>query len=264
MIIKGRSLIQGGLIIEKRREIRDLTEIQIALTIGILALHLAAPSLFYHPSMLPLPKDSRILNMKNLSNGLGKSRLTPKRETGTNIANSTETTGTNREDCFQLKEQIADLIKRDYLRKYVATYRLISQKEDMATTDQLRVIFKQFTVVLDQVAVRPHPGKGMPGVPIDRPKKKSTISPRVCVGDHPPITFSNDDLRGLHLPHNDALVVYAVIANFNVQRILIDNGSSADILFISAFERMKIGLDKLHPFHTPLIGFGGNITHPLG
>ena len=27
---------------------------------------------------------------------------------------------------------------------------------------------------------------------------------------------------------------------------------------------MKIGLDKLHPFHTPLVGVGGNMTHPLG
>ncbi|GFZ20003.1 hypothetical protein Acr_28g0007080 [Actinidia rufa] len=54
------------------------------------------------------------------------------------------------------------------------------------------------------------------------------------VGDHPPITFNNDNLRGLHLPHDDALVVSAVIANFNVQRILVDSGSSADILFISA------------------------------
>ncbi|GFY91595.1 hypothetical protein Acr_07g0017910 [Actinidia rufa] len=84
------------------------------------------------------------------------------------------------------------------------------------------------------------------------------------VADQTHVTFSNDDLRGVHLPHDDALVVSAIIANFNVQRILIDNGSSADILFISAFEKMKIGLDKLHPFHTPLIGFGGNTTHPLG
>ncbi|GFY95559.1 hypothetical protein Acr_10g0009440 [Actinidia rufa] len=80
----------------------------------------------------------------------------------------------------------------------------------------------------------------------------------------PPITFNNDDLRGLHFPHDVALVVSAVIANFNVQRILVDNGSSADILFISAFDKMKIGLDKLHPFHTPLIRFGGNTIHPLG
>ncbi|GFS29536.1 hypothetical protein Acr_00g0007140 [Actinidia rufa] len=46
-----------------------------------------------------------------------------------------------------------------------------------------------------------------------------------CVSDQPPITFSSDDLRGLHLPHDDALVVSAVIANFSVQRILIDSGS---------------------------------------
>ena len=78
-----------------------------------------------------------------------------------------------------------------------------------------------------------------------------------------PITFTND-LRGLHLPHDDALVISVIIANFNVHRILVDNGSSAYILFIAIFDKIKIGLDKLHPFHTPLVGFGENTTHPLG
>ena len=27
---------------------------------------------------------------------------------------------------------------------------------------------------------------------------------------------------------------------------------------------MKIGLDKLHPFHTPLVGFVGSTMHPIG
>ena len=61
------------------------------------------------------------------------------------------------------------------------------------------------------------------------------------VGVHLPIIFNNDDLRVLHLPHDDALIISVVIANFNVQRILIDNGSSADILFVSAFDKIKIG-----------------------
>ena len=52
---------------------------------------------------------------------------------------------------------------------------------------------------------------------------------------HLPISFTSDDMEGLYLPHDDALVVSAVIANFNVRRILIDNGSLVDILFISAF-----------------------------
>ncbi|GFZ12712.1 hypothetical protein Acr_23g0010970 [Actinidia rufa] len=55
-----------------------------------------------------------------------------------------------------------------------------------------------------------------------------------------PITFTNEDLRGLHLPHDDALVISTTIANFNMQRILIDNGSFADILFISAFDKIRI------------------------
>ena len=81
------------------------------------------------------------------------------------------------------------------------------------------------------------------------------------MADVPPITFNNDDLRGLLLPHDDALVISAIVANFIVQRILVDNGSSADILFISTFEKMKIGLDKLHPFLTPLVGFRGLVTY---
>ncbi|GFS32204.1 hypothetical protein Acr_00g0021330 [Actinidia rufa] len=82
-------------------------------------------------------------------------------------------------------------------------------------------------------------------------------------GSHLPITFTNDDLRGLHVPHDDVLVISAIIANFNVQRILVDNWSLVDILFISAFDKIKIELDKLHPFHTPLVEFGGNTTYLL-
>ncbi|PSS35189.1 Metalloendoproteinase [Actinidia chinensis var. chinensis] len=36
-----------------------------------------------------------------------------------------------------------------------------------------------------------------------------------AIDTHPPITFNNDDLKGLHLRYDDALVVSAVIANFN-------------------------------------------------
>ena len=61
-----------------------------------------------------------------------------------------------------------------------------------------------------------------------------------------PITSTRADLRGPHLPHDYALVVSAIIANFNVQRILIDNGSSVDILFVSTFDKMKIGRDRFN------------------
>ncbi|GFS38941.1 hypothetical protein Acr_00g0060380 [Actinidia rufa] len=99
-IIRGKSLIRGRSTIERKQGIKDLTEILNALPIGVLALHLAAPSLSYRHSTPPLPKYSLKLSTKNSSNGPEKSRLTPRRETGTNIVNSTGTTDTTLRTVF--------------------------------------------------------------------------------------------------------------------------------------------------------------------
>ena len=55
------------------------------------------------------------------------------------------------------------------------------------------------------------------------------------------ITFSDSDLEGCQHPHDDPLVIRAVVANKTVHRVLVDNGSSADIIFASAFDKMGIG-----------------------
>ncbi|XP_057972841.1 uncharacterized protein LOC131160992 [Malania oleifera] len=49
-----------------------------------------------------------------------------------------------------------------------------------------------------------------------------------------------------------------------VRRILIDNRSSANIMFWSVLVGMKIGKERLKPVSTPLVGFGGDTVHPLG
>ena len=54
------------------------------------------------------------------------------------------------------------------------------------------------------------------------------------------ITFSDTDLEGFQHPHDNPLVIRVVVANKKVHRVLIDNGSSADIISASAFEKMGI------------------------
>ncbi|XP_062171004.1 uncharacterized protein LOC133876775 [Alnus glutinosa] len=78
------------------------------------------------------------------------------------------------------------------------------------------------------------------------------------------ITFSDEDYEGVYLPHSDALVVTMVIGNHRIHRVLVDNGSSADILYKSAFDLMKISEDKLSAFRFPLVGFAGERVMPLG
>ena len=78
------------------------------------------------------------------------------------------------------------------------------------------------------------------------------------------ITFSDSDLEGCQHHHDDPLVIRAVVANKIVHRILIDNGSSADIIFVSAFDKMDIGRERLEPVNTHLRGFSGGKVLPLG
>ena len=78
------------------------------------------------------------------------------------------------------------------------------------------------------------------------------------------ITFSDSDLEGCQHPHDDPLVIRAVMANKTIHRVLVDNGSSADIIFASAFDKMDIGREKLEPVNTHLRGFFGEKVLPLG
>jgi hypothetical protein len=78
------------------------------------------------------------------------------------------------------------------------------------------------------------------------------------------IGFSDDDYAGVSLPHTDALVLSLAVANHKIHRVLVDTGSSADILYRSAFERMKIDQSKVIPVRYSLVGFTGEQVLPLG
>ena len=54
------------------------------------------------------------------------------------------------------------------------------------------------------------------------------------------------------------------IAGFNTRRVMIDNGSSADILYLPAYQQMKLDKEKLLPMEAPLVGFTGDKTYPVG
>ena len=78
------------------------------------------------------------------------------------------------------------------------------------------------------------------------------------------ITFSDSDLEGCQHPHDNPLVFRAVVANKTVHRVLVYNGSSADIIFASAFNKMGIGRERPEPVNTHLRGFSEEKVLPLG
>ena len=92
----------------------------------------------------------------------------------------------------------------------------------------------------------------------------SRRSPRTTTMDEQAITFTVVDAERVHHPHDDAIVITLLIANYTTRRVLVDNGSSADILYYPTFQQMRLGQDQLHPINLPLVGFGGTKVHPVG
>ena len=78
------------------------------------------------------------------------------------------------------------------------------------------------------------------------------------------ITFSGSELEGCQHPHDDPFVIREVVANKTIHRVLVDNGSSADIIFASAFDQMGIGREKLETISTHLRRFSREKVLPLG
>lgn len=73
------------------------------------------------------------------------------------------------------------------------------------------------------------------------------------------ITFSEEDAQGVQYPHNDAVVIEINIANYDVRRILVSSGCSANILFYDAFFKMGFTSDRLEKHDSPLAGLFGEV-----
>ena len=59
--------------------------------------------------------------------------------------------------------------------------------------------------------------------------------------DEQAITFTNEDIERIHHPHDDAIVITLLIADYTTKKVLVDNGSSTDILYYLAFQQMRFG-----------------------
>ncbi|CAL5390120.1 unnamed protein product [Camellia sinensis] len=77
------------------------------------------------------------------------------------------------------------------------------------------------------------------------------------------ISFSDADLEGVDLPHNDSLVISLEVGGHLVDRILVDLGSTVDIMYINLFKMLKLKLEDLKPTSTVLHGFNEVSVQPM-
>ncbi|KAL5577017.1 hypothetical protein UlMin_018716 [Ulmus minor] len=147
------------------------------------------------------------------------------------------------EECRVLKDEIERLIQRGQLRNYVRDGGPATGDTNRARKNYAR-----------QARSEPFPHQ----INLAEHKNKA---PRLS---NEPIIFTEEEASGLWHPHKDAIVVALRIASPKVYKILIDNGSSADILFRSTLNRMDLVGAKFDPIKSALYGFTGDSVHSEG
>ena len=70
-----------------------------------------------------------------------------------------------------------------------------------------------------------------------------------------PIYFTKEDFGDIEREHDNPMVISALIHNFLVKRVLINQESLADILYSHAVEALSISRSAYMPYNDTLIGF---------
>ena len=81
---------------------------------------------------------------------------------------------------------------------------------------------------------------------------------------HPVLSFSEEDKIGTFQPYNDELVITFRIGGYDVKRVMVDDGSGADIMYPDLYNGLKLRPEDLTSSSSPLMSFDGKTVMSKG
>ena len=76
--------------------------------------------------------------------------------------------------------------------------------------------------------------------------------------------FSDEDKIGTIQPHDDALVITLRIGGYDVKRVMVDQGSAAEIMYPDIYKGLNLKFEDLTPYSSSLMSFEGKLIIPKG
>ncbi|XP_023880743.1 uncharacterized protein LOC111993117 [Quercus suber] len=174
--------------------------------------------------------------------------------------------GHTTEQCRVLRDHLGQLAKVGHLKEFVtdaedrgtghgAPHRWNPLPPPLGVIDVIHIAPRGISMAKEKEVLTVISVEGGTGVPPPVKKIRPTREP---------IAFDDSDLEGTIQPHDDALIVTARIGGFVVKRIMIDQGSGADVMYPDLFRGLGLRNEDLAKYSTPLVGFDGKMVAPEG
>jgi len=80
----------------------------------------------------------------------------------------------------------------------------------------------------------------------------------------PRITFTDDDFKAPDPDHDDSMVISIEVDEYGIGKVLVDQGSSVNILYWKTFQKMNLSEDLIVPYNEQIVGFSGERVNTRG
>ena len=171
--------------------------------------------------------------------------------------------GHDTDECYDLKQQIENLIRQEKLRNFLGREHK-DEKLKGKVEESSRPPLGEIRVIIGGSSAGQSAKSKKMYLKVVQNVQLSGWSPRTTTTDEQAITLTDADAERVHHPHDDAIVITLLIADYTTRRVLVDNGSLAYILYYSAFQQMRLGRDQLRLVNSSLVGFGGMKVQLVG
>ena len=96
----------------------------------------------------------------------------------------------------------------------------------------------------------------LPSENINQELKRARVERPLVMG------FLDEDKIGTIQSHDDALVITLRIGGYDVKRVMVDQGSTAKIMYPDPYNGLNLKAEDLMPYGSPLVSFEGKIVIP--
>ncbi|XP_022558240.2 uncharacterized protein LOC111206148 [Brassica napus] len=178
--------------------------------------------------------------------------------------------GHKTEDCVALKIEVNELLRKGRLREFLSEKAKshLSKEKTGKPTEAAPVSPPRQDRVIHVISG----GSEISGISHAAAKKSTRTAkhgleaakPKHLLLGMDEISFTAKEQGKVLTPHHDALVISLIIANCLEKRILVDNGSSGNIIFQAAYKDQGLEEGALTQRVTPLIGFSGEVKQTAG